>query len=344
MSNDSASIQLVCTSVKRESASVQTFTFATQTGAGFPHYYAGQFITLELEIGGTLVRRCYTLSSSPRGLAPQDEVAITVKAKDGGKVSNWLHQNILPGIKVKALQPAGKFHVKDAAPEKYAFFAGGVGITPVLSMLRWLISEHSKLDVVFVQCASQANDFLFVEELEGYKKIPGFQLHMQPSNDHHWSGVVGRLTSEVIQEVIPDLSQRNVLCCGPDGFMSHVQSLAVGLGVPENRYHEESFEIDTHHYGDVDASAGLEQYTITLSSDGQKLECRGDQTVLEAAKDAGVYIPYSCEAGICGSCKVRVLKGQVSGQNDGGLEDDEATDGWTLACCYRPVTDLEIDL
>jgi ferredoxin-NADP reductase len=341
---DPNAIELLCTNVKVESACVRTFTFKPTAVGKFPHYLAGQFITLLLEIDGTPVRRCYTLSSSPQGAASQEEVAITVKSKDQGLVSSWLHQNILPGIKINALPPAGKFYVAEPAPEKYAFFAGGVGITPVLSMARWLAASGCTMDIVFIQCSREASKLLFVDELKGYAKSPGFKLHLQPSSAIDWDGAHGRLTAKGLEGLIPDLHERQVLCCGPDGFMSHVQALAHTLGVPQNRYHQESFEVDTHHYGEVDESAKLEHYTITFTTDGTKANCRGDQTLLDAAREAGVYVPYSCEAGICGSCKVRITQGQVTGQNDGGLEDSEMAQGWTLACCYRPVTDLEIEL
>jgi ferredoxin-NADP reductase len=345
MLTDSPAIDLVCTTVRKESATVRTFTFSPQKRGTFPHYLAGQFITLELEIEGKPVRRCYTLSSTPKGHASQDELTITVKAKDGGLVSNWLHQNVLPGVKVRALPPAGKFHVSEAAkPKKYAFFAGGVGITPVLSMVRWLTSNSAPLDIVFIQCASRASEFLFVDELQGYASIQGFQLQLQPSSHHQWPGKHGRLTVEDIQESIPDLHERDVFCCGPDGFMAHVQAITHARGLPNSQYHQESFEVETHHYAVIDESAKSEHYTIKLNPDGQTLSCRGDQTLLDATREAGVYVPYSCEAGICGSCKIRLIEGQVAGQHEGGLEDHEAEQGWTLACCYRPVTNLTLEL
>ncbi|MGF6163163.1 ferredoxin-NADP reductase [Pseudomonas sp. 2725] len=343
MVTDPNVIELICTHVDEESSCVRTFKFKPTTAGKFPTYLAGQFITLLIEIDGVSVRRCYTLSSSPLGDAPQEELAITVKSKEGGQVSTWLHQNMLPGVRINSLPPAGRFHVSEKTPEKYAFFAGGVGITPVLSMTRWLAESGCTLDIVFIQCASEASELLFVKELEGYATKPGFRLHLQPSRGNNWSGVHGRLTAEGLKILIPDFHERQVLCCGPDGFMSHVQALAQALGVPNNRYFQESFEVDTHHYGDIDETATLENYTITFSNDGTKVNCRGDQTLLAAARDAGVYIPYSCEAGICGSCKVKVTQGQVTGQNDGGLEDGETDQGWTLACCYRPVTDLIIE-
>jgi ferredoxin-NADP reductase len=344
MVTDPNAIELVCTGVNLESAYVRTFTFKPAAAGKFPHYLAGQFITLLLEIEGTPVRRCYTLSSSPRAAVPQEELSITVKSKDKGLVSNWLHHNLLPGMRINVLPPAGRFHVTETTPEKYAFFAGGVGITPVLSMARWLAASGCTMDIVFIQCAREASEFLFVDELKGYAQIPGFKLHLQPSSGLDWNGDYGRLTAQALEGLTPDLHERQVLCCGPDGFMSHIQALAHALGVPQNRYHQESFEVDTHHYGEIDESAKLEHYTITFTSDGTKASCRGDQTLLDSARDAGVYVPYSCEAGVCGSCKVRVSQGQVTGQNDGGLEDGEMEQGWTLACCYRPVTDLDIEL
>ncbi|MBF6029811.1 hybrid-cluster NAD(P)-dependent oxidoreductase [Pseudomonas sp. P115] len=335
---DPNAIELECTGVTPETANVRTFTFKPVIPGTLPAYLAGQFITLLLEIDGAPVRRCYTVSSAPLDDTAQEQLAITVKVKDGGLASNWLHQHLVPGTRIHALPPAGRFHIADTRPEKYAFFAGGVGITPVLSMARWLVASGCALDIAFIQCAREASEWLFIDELRGYAHHPGFTLHLRSSSEH------GRLTVAGLATQVPDLHERQVLCCGPDGFMRHVQALAHALGVPHAHYQQESFEVGTHPFGEVDEAAQREHYTLTFTADGTQAHCRGDQTLLDAAREAGVYVPYSCEAGICGTCKVRILHGQVTGQDDGGLEDGELEQGWALACCYRPVTDLDIEL
>src|SRR5690606_12397234 len=134
----------------------------------------------------------------------------------------------------------------------------------------------------FVQSSSNASDFLFVEELQSFAKIPGFRLHLQPSRDSDWQGPTGRLTVDQVSALIPDLSQRKVMCCGPDGFMSHVESIAHALGVPPARYHQESFEVDIHGFGNVDQAAKDETYTILIESTNEVVACRGDQSILDA--------------------------------------------------------------
>ena len=146
---DSHSEELECTMVLSDSADVKTFCFRTVQPAWF-QYAPGQFVTLEVDIDGEKHMRCYTLSSSPSRPVC---LTITVKAEPTGKVSGWLHHNLKRGSRVRAHGPSGIFSVHHHPASKYIFLAGGVGITPLMSMTRWLFDQGRHTDVSFVQCA-----------------------------------------------------------------------------------------------------------------------------------------------------------------------------------------------
>lgn len=328
-----------CTAVTQESNDVRTFHLRAAEDGSFPEYLAGQFATLELDIDGQHVRRCYTISSTPVDEG-SPEITFTVKAKSGGQVSPWLHDNLVPGQTVRVLPPAGRFCINSIEPRKYVFVAGGVGITPLLSMARWLVRKNAPIDLIFIQCARYAHDLLFVDELRRMTDdYQGFRLVLQPSSSENWEGTSGRLTQSRLLELVPDLSERHVYCCGPEGFMQHVQSLALQSGVPATSYFEESFELGA--LGSSDSP--LEQVQVRFARSGCTVDSNGSQTLLEAARSAGINVPYSCEAGICGSCKVKVLSGEVDHQHQGGIEDYEIAEGWILSCCSRPLTTVDLD-
>jgi ferredoxin-NADP reductase len=152
---------LVCCHVRSETHDVKSFLFRTLTPHVF-RYRPGQFITLELEIDGEAINRCYTLSSPP---TRPDTISITVKRVPGGKVSNWLHDNLKPGSEIKALGPAGDFSCTHHASDKYLFLSGGSGVTPLMSMSRTHYELGEDRDIVFVHSARTPRDIIFRREL-----------------------------------------------------------------------------------------------------------------------------------------------------------------------------------
>jgi len=152
---------LVCTAVSDVTHDVKNFVFEPEGDQLF-EFDAGQFLTLMLDIDGTPVNRCYTISSPP---TRPNRIAITVKRIVGGKVSNWVHDNILPGSKVKAMAPLGAFTLTSRRAEKFLFLSAGSGITPLMSMLRTLYDLGSDADVVFLHSARTPSDILFRSEL-----------------------------------------------------------------------------------------------------------------------------------------------------------------------------------
>ncbi|MET0428609.1 MAG: FAD-binding oxidoreductase, partial [Microvirga sp.] len=152
---------LVCCHVRSETHDVKSFLFRTRSPSLF-RYRPGQFITLELEIDGEPINRCYTLSSTP---TRPDTISITVKRQPGGKVSNWLHDNMKPGMEIKALGPAGDFSCTLRPAAKYLFLSGGSGVTPLMSMSRAHYDLGEDGDIVFVHSARTPRDIIFRREL-----------------------------------------------------------------------------------------------------------------------------------------------------------------------------------
>lgn len=335
---------LVCLDVQTETHDVKTFTFASPQGKRF-QFSAGQHFLFDLEFDGETESRNYSISSSPLRATT---FSITVKRVVGGKISNWLHENLLPGVMMKAKGPLGVFIRPADRGRKLLLLSGGSGITPVMSMLRNLAENFEPVDVVFMHAARTPLDIIFREELVWRaKQLKTLRLYFLPEStagDASWSGLTGRLSAEYMRLAVPDIAERVVMCCGPAPFMAAAKSIASQLGVPSEHYREESFDAAVMDDSDVPVHAHTGQiFQVTFSKQARRLEVASDTTVLAAAKKNGLRIPSSCSNGVCGTCKSRLIAGAVDMHHQGGIRQREIDAGMFLPCCSRPLSDLVID-
>ncbi|PST91542.1 flavodoxin [Photobacterium sp. NCIMB 13483] len=330
---DNAETKLLLTCVEREdiAADFTTFWFESHQQLSLPPYLPGQHLPLQLEINGEFITRYYTLSSSP---SRPGRYAISVKRIDDGRISNWLHQYFQVGDVLAADKPGGDFHL-GIHTDKLLLLSAGSGITPMLSMLRYLSDNDNIRDVVFYhQCSTEA-DIPSLQELHQLEKMhPSLDLRIvlsQPRRD--WQGESGRLSLSHLA-MISDLDQRQVFVCGPNAFMDTAKKLLLKMGVSPARYHQEAF-------GPLGGSSTPKQ-AVKLNIDGHIFRGNNQQTLLEQAETAGVEINYSCRAGFCGACKVTLTSGQVEQPDVPALLPQERQQGKILACCCIPKTDLKI--
>lgn len=347
---------LVCRAVRQETHDVKTFVFAAPEPRLF-RYAPGQFITLDLDIGGTNVQRCYTLSSTP---SRPDTVSITVKRVPGGAVSNWLHDHLEAGSRVRVRGPAGGFSCflqPMPARQKYLFLSAGSGITPLMSMARAMHDLVLDADIAFVHSARTPDDVIFARELELMAHNRGGLFRLGTVCERRgaqaaWSGFNGFLNLGVLQNVAPDFRERKVFTCGPAPYMAAVRAMLQEAGFDMAHYHEESFSFETLAQeaaadaapaADAAAAAAEESFKVTFSRSGDELACGPGQTILAAAKAAGVRFPVSCTQGLCGTCKTRMVSGQVDMRHAGGIRQREIDQGWILPCCSRPLADVVLE-
>ena len=330
---DNAETKLLLTCVEREdiAADFTTFWFESHQQLPLPPYLPGQHLPLQLEINGEFITRYYTLSSSP---SRPGRYAISVKRIDDGRISNWLHQYFQVGDVLVADKPGGDFHL-GIHTDKLLLLSAGSGITPMLSMLRYLSDNDNICDVVFYhQCSTEA-DIPSLQELHQLEKMhPSLDLRIvlsQPRRD--WQGESGRLSLSHLA-MISDLDQRQVFVCGPNAFMDTAKKLLLKMGVSPARYHQEAF-------GPLGGSSTPKQ-SVKLNIDGHIFNGNNQQTLLEQAETAGVELNYSCRAGFCGACKVTLTSGQVEQPDVPALLPQERQQGKILACCCIPKTDLKI--
>lgn len=330
---DKNETKLLLTCVEREDIATDftTFWFEAHQQLPLPSYLPGQHLPLQLEINGEFVTRYYTLSSSP---SRSGRYAISVKRINDGRISNWLHQYFQVGDVLIADKPSGDFHL-GFHTDKLLLLSAGSGITPMLSMLRYLSDNNNIRDVVFYHQCSTESDIPSAQELQQLEnKHPSLDLRIvlsQPRRD--WQGESGRLSLSHLA-MISDLDQRQVFVCGPNAFMDTAKKLLFKMGVSPTRYHQETFE-------PLRASS-VKKQALTLNINDHIFSGNNQQTLLEQAETAGLVLNYSCRAGFCGACKVTLTSGQVEQPNVPALSLQERQQGKILACCCVPKTDLQV--
>lgn len=343
---------LVCRQVRPETHDVKTFVLESRKRQLF-RYRPGQFLTFEIEIDGRSISRCYTISSTP---TRPHLISITTKRVPGGVVSNWLHDKLRPGMAVRATGPMGEFSSLAHAAGKYLFLSGGSGITPLMSMARAYHDLALPCDIVFAHFARTPADIIFRAELELMaRNLPGFRFvpvceaceaREADAPTERWSGFSGRVSLPMLRLMAPDLLAREIMVCGPAPFMAAVRSALGEAGFDMGHHHEESFELATHEGGVTEekpVTPAMQTFKIEFRKSGRTVECGTDTFLLSAAKAAGMRLPSSCTKGLCGTCKSRLISGQVVMKHQGGIRQREIDQGMILVCCAKPLTDLVVD-
>ncbi len=340
---------LECAMMVPETPDTATFTFRAPSGAWFD-YQPGQFVTLDLPLPGGNVQRTYTISSSPsRPLS----ISVTVKAQRTSLATRWMLDHLRPGMRIKAYGPSGIFSSHRHPARKYLFISAGSGVTPMMSMTTWAWDSGEMPDIVFVHAARSPSEIIFRRRLEQFAdRVPGLQLRFTvEENDPFtaWTGYLGRLNQIMLGLMAPDYLEREVFCCGPEPFMQSVRDMLVSLGFDMDHYHQESFgapirtEADAPVIDDTAPEEGA-RAQIVFAASGVTAPCAETDTVLAVAKRSGLNIPSGCTFGLCGTCKIRKLSGEVHMVHNGGISDEDIGEGYILACCSHPLGRIEVEV
>ncbi|MBK9444048.1 MAG: hybrid-cluster NAD(P)-dependent oxidoreductase [Comamonadaceae bacterium] len=359
---------VICVAIIPETHDVKTFVFQAVQPVLFV-YKPGQFVTLELPIEGKTVRRSYTISSSP---SRPHAMSITVKRVPGGLVSNWLHDNMKVGFQFPFSGPHGEFSCFNAPSEKLLLIAGGSGVTPIMSMLRWLADTCSPADIVFINNIRTPADVIFGNELKYLGMRLGGTLKMvliprSVEAGQAWNGPVCRFSKHLLYLLAPDFIEREVFVCGPPSYMDAINTTLKQIGFPAHRYHQESFggpapaqktanptvlvsntiasPAAVAPVAPVRVSAPVEQapaatkdpskVELVFSMSSKTVLVTSDDFILDVAEEHGIVLPSSCRAGNCGTCKVRKTEGIVEMDAQQALGEADLSEGYVLACVGR---------
>jgi ferredoxin-NADP reductase len=359
--------------IHRETPHVKTFRLAEPSGGAIPFdFVPGQFLTFSAEIGGKTVRRSYSIASPPTRRA---YVEITVKREDGGVFSDHLHDVVAVGDQLTASGPAGMFTFDGGGAESIVLIAGGVGITPLMCVVRYLTDLAWPGDIYLLCAVRNTGEFIFREELEYLqRRCPNLHVAaamMERSEGTSWMGPEGYLTRSIIEAAVPEIPRRRVHLCGPPTMMEAIRRILAEIGVPQSQIKTEAFGPATGAMPPPDATvvtppqrivallrdvereanvaAEAEQVVgpatafVRFARSAKSAPLPPDRTILEVAEAIGVPIDYSCRVGTCGVCKVRLTDGQVTMEVDEALTPDDKSQGIVLACQAKSVGNLTVD-
>ena len=313
----------VCTAVRRVAAGMTALVLAPRAPSTVA-FDAGQYVSVEFDLDGAAVTRCYTISSPP---TRPERLEITVGHRAGGLVSPRLGEGVTVGSVVRVGPPQGGFTMRAHPADAYLLLTAGSGITPALAM-RFYDRDTEDREAIG-------------------RALPSVRVHFVCSTaaaDDH-AVRAGRIDIELIRDLVPDVAGRETFVCGPDAFRGAMRDAVLALGADSGRVHEETFSFadagDIADVPDVPAADGT-AFTVEFRHLGVTVACPAGTTVLAAAAAAGLTVPSSCGEGLCGTCKHTLAGGEVDMHHAGGIRPREVANGRFLLCCSRPLSDLVV--
>jgi ferredoxin-NADP reductase/DMSO/TMAO reductase YedYZ heme-binding membrane subunit len=335
-----------------ETHDVKTFRLVSPDSGPLPFtHVAGQYLTVKMMIDGRRVNRTYTIASSPSRSAYCE---ISVKRVVNGYGSAHLHETWREGQLIKVAAPAGKFCFSADEAERIVLIAGGIGITPMMSIVRHLTDRcwHGQIYLLF--SARLVRDLVFRDELTVLQaRFPNLFVHLTITGDRDtpWDGPRGNITRAAIEGFVPNLKRGPIMLCGPDPMMKAMRDHLIAMGVRDAEIHQEAFISPPRTADDASIPEEAESAdflsregrTVRFARAGKVVILASGMKVLEAAEEADVRIPYECRAGICGQCKTRLLSGRVIMETQDALTSTEGKAGLFLACQARAVDDIVVD-
>ncbi|WP_292070129.1 iron-sulfur cluster-binding domain-containing protein [Mesorhizobium sp.] len=378
-------LRLVLVDRRAETANVTTYVFEAirQDGQIFRHH-PGQSLSLSLPSGSNLFQRSFTIASGGTG---GNRIELTIKTGGQAQATLWMHKCLRIGDTLAARGPFGRFSPVHAPKAPLLLVGAGSGMTPIMSMLRWLRVRADTLDIALVQLARSRADELFADEIGAMAEaMLNLSVHLCLSRpDEKWTGLSGRISRPMLRGIVPDMARRVAFCCGPEPVMKATRAIYLAEGGVEEAFITETFGGAEHNAASrgrpmavpavrpmerlpqvslsvptpVDKGAWClaphmhersepisgpvpfgEDFIVGLK--GKNFRAKPGQSIVAAAAACGLRIPTGCGEGSCGTCRVRLMSGQVAMRDQGGISRRDKEAGYILACCSYPLSDLEL--
>ncbi|GGN08032.1 flavodoxin reductase [Dyadobacter beijingensis] len=318
-------------------------------------YRPGQFLTLLLPFEDKKIRRSYSMSSSPY---TDVSLAITIKRVPGGYASNLLLDTLKEGDVLETLEPMGHFFPKQADDQtrQAVFIGAGSGITPLFSILKSILMVEPESEVFLIYGSRKEDTVIFRDKIAALEEKYGKRLtvvHTLSQPEEGWKGETGRLNKTHLLKIIeklPNLDKKEAeyFICGPEDMMEESHRALSILAVPEHKIRKESFitatsakpgEVAVEPEAEDDDSPKTHEITLFYEGTEYKVPVKPHETVLEAALNMDIDLPYSCQAGMCTACMGRCTSGKVMMDEMDALSEAEVNEGFILTCVTHPTTD-----
>jgi ring-1,2-phenylacetyl-CoA epoxidase subunit PaaE len=340
---------LTVTKIEKTIRDAVVLTLQPEDAAAFA-FTQGQYLTFKRDFDGVELRRNYSICS-----AVGDAIKVGIKSVDGGAFSTWANTELSQGDTLLAMPPAGAFHVpvEPSAARHYLGFAGGSGITPVLSILRTVLEAEPRSRFTLVYANRAISTIMFREDLEDLKNQYLGRLnviHVLEADSQDIDLFTGRLTPEKCEALFAhwvDVESADVaFICGPEPMILTVRAALRGAGMGDEAIKVELFKsaqpgrLATPVASDAQTLAEGAETTVTLDGTTQKFTAPRDGTVLlDAVRAQSMDAPFACRAGVCSTCKAKLIEGEVEMLTNHALEDYEVRAGYILTCQSVPISE-----
>ena len=345
--------------INRESQDCVSVEFEVPEGQEhFYEFLPGQHLTVRKSINGEDVRRNYSLCTAPH----ERSLRIAIKEIPGGRFSTYANRNLKVGDKLELMPPLGHFeHVtNDQSGSLYVGFAAGSGITPIMSMLRSVLIDEKDSQFILFYGNRDKDSVIFHNELENLKNryIERLSVHHIFSKEIQESDLFnGRINSEktiaFAKYLFDPASISAYYLCGPAEMIAEVQSSLKQIGIDKSKIHYELFTPPGEDVAFTSSSVQPESFIpdsesrVSIKHEGMTrqfvMKYAGD-SILDAAADQGINLPFACKGGVCATCRAKVVTGKVSMKKNYAIEEDELENGYILTCQAHPRTpELSID-
>jgi ring-1,2-phenylacetyl-CoA epoxidase subunit PaaE len=335
--------------VKRETADAVSVSFDVPASLKNDYkYLQGQYLTLKFRINGEELRRSYSICSSP---LDEQEMRVAIKKVANGKVSSYINDQLKAGQEIEVMVPMGTFHseMNAANAKTYVLFAGGSGITPMMSIIKTVLRAEPKSKITLFYGNNDEASIIFRNELDSLAAANSERLKVHhvlcnpPSG--HSQDLCGMLTLEMninlLKSYVDPQADNEYFICGPTPMMDNVMAALKQANAPEKSIHIEYFTAPVNP-DDIVPSADTvsgAKATIILDGDERDIVLEEGETILEAAIRTGLDAPYACQGGSCCTCRALLQEGTVDMAVNYALSASEVKEGFILTCQSRPTTD-----
>jgi ferredoxin-NADP reductase len=329
-------LQFRVEAIRQETVDTATFYLAEVSGR-MVAYFAGQFITLVFTHHHEEIRRSYSLSSSP----DEELLAITIKRVTNGEISRFMLAKVKPGDVINAVEPAGRFTIADYISRKdLILFAAGSGVAPLFSQLKYILKREGRSHITLLYSSQDRASILFADELDKLQAQHPDRLtivHLLSSEGKRLNNIN---TEELVkQHVRFDMADAAFYLCGPFDYMRMIRLTLLYMGIAPDHIRKENFVLES-----VPVTAGYINYPpktirIRFNNELHDLMVGENQTILQAALQHNIQLPYSCRAGICSACTAKCVSGKVLMAVNDVLTDLDLSQGFILTCTGHAVSD-----
>jgi ring-1,2-phenylacetyl-CoA epoxidase subunit PaaE len=327
---------LTVSAIRQEANEAFTIEFSNPP-TKFRDFSAGQHITIKVNIEGETLYRTFSVSSIPN---TDNVLTLTIKKIKGGKVTNCIADNLKVGDILEVTAPTGQFYLNPEPTHQkhYVMIAGGSGITPIYSMIGTILKFEPKSKITLLYANRTSTNIIFKEKLEQWTKEFPAQLEVKyflSEEKNPQNAVKGYVTRISLEEIINHFGKNKLdfYLCGPEVMTNKLMEDLTYLGIAKDKIHRELFLIKAQ----TPESQSLKANVIAkVFAKGYQFESQEGKTILQSALEQNIPLPFSCQSGLCGMCKMKCTEGKVRMKSNQVLTESELKEGYVLTCQSLP--------